>query len=37
MPVIVSSDRPTIESIDIDREAGKIIIKASDIDGLQSI
>lgn len=35
--VIVSSDRPTIESIDIDREAGKIIIKASDIDGLQSI
>lgn len=36
-PVIVSSDRPTIKSIDIDRESGKIIIKASDIDGLQSI
>ena len=37
MPVIVSSDRPMIESIDFDRENGKILIKASDVDGLQSI
>ena len=36
-PIIVSSERPTINSIDIDEENGKIIIQASDVDGLQSI
>lgn len=36
-PIIVSSDRPTINSIDIDEESGKIIIQASDVDGLKSI
>ena len=37
MPVIVSSDRPNIDSIDFDRENGKILITASDVDGLQSV
>lgn len=36
-PIIVSSDRPTINNISIDQEAGKIIIEAADVDGIQSI
>lgn len=36
-PVIVSSERPTIKNISIDQEAGKIIIEAADVDGIQSI
>lgn len=35
--IIVSSEMPTINSIDIDEESGKILIQASDVDGLQSI
>ncbi len=35
--IIVSSERPTIDDISIDEELGKIIIKASDVDGIQSI
>lgn len=35
--IIVSSEMPTIDSIDIDEENGKILIQASDVDGLQSI
>ena len=36
-PVIVSSDRPSIDGLDIDRENDKLIIKASDVDGIKSI
>ena len=36
-PVIVSSDRPTIKNISIDKERNKILIEAADVDGLQSI
>lgn len=36
-PILVSSDKPTIKKIDIDRESGKIIIEASDVDGIASI
>ena len=36
-PILVSSDKPTIDKIDIDRENGKIIIVASDLDGIESI
>ena len=35
--IIVSSEMPTIDSIDIDEENGKILIQASDVDGLKSI
>lgn len=35
--VIVSSDRPTINSLSIDRDTDKIIIDVSDVDGIQSI
>ena len=35
--IIVSSAMPSIDSIDIDEESGKILIQASDVDGLQSI
>ena len=35
--VIVSSDRPTINSLSIDRDPDKIIIDVSDVDGIQSI
>lgn len=36
-PIIVSSDRPTIKNISIDKETHKILIEASDVDGIQSI
>ena len=36
-PIIVSSDRPTIKNLSIDQEAGKIMIEAADVDGIQSI
>lgn len=36
-PIIVSSDRPKIKNITVDQETGKIIIEASDEDGIQSI
>ena len=36
-PIIISSDRPSIDSLDIDRENDKLIIKASDVDGIKSI
>ena len=36
-PVVISTERPTINSIDIDRETGTLLISASDQDGLQSI
>lgn len=36
-PIIVSSDRPTIKNISIDKNTSKILIEASDVDGLQSI
>ncbi len=35
--VKVSSDRPTIKNMSIDQENAKIIIEASDVDGLRSI
>lgn len=35
--LIVSSAVPSVDSIDIDEDNGKILIKASDIDGLKSI
>lgn len=35
--VVVSSERPTINNMYIDQEAGKLIIEASDADGLASI
>lgn len=35
--IIVSTDVPTIHSIDVDKEIGKILIHASDVDGLKSI
>lgn len=36
-PIIVSSDRPNIKNISVDQQTGKIIIEASDEDGIQSI
>ena len=35
--VVVSSERPTINNMYIDQETGKVIIEASDADGLASI
>ena len=36
-PVIVSSERPTIKNIRVDQETSKIIIEATDADGIASI
>ena len=36
-PIIISSERPTIKNISIDQENGKIIIEASDVDGIKAI
>ena len=36
-PIVISTERPTINSIDVDRETGTLLINASDQDGLQSI
>lgn len=36
-PIIVSSDKPKIEALTIDQEAGRIIIETSDVDGIASI
>lgn len=36
-PIIISSERPTIKNISIDQENSKIIIEASDVDGIKAI
>lgn len=36
-PIIISSERPTIKNISIDQENSKIIIDASDVDGIKAI
>ncbi len=36
-PIIISSERPTIKNISIDQENGKIMIEASDVDGIKAI
>ena len=35
--VIVSSDRPTIKNLSIDKENGKIIVEVTDVDGIKTI